>query len=822
MVRIEKLKMQGFKSFAKKTAINFPSNFSVICGANGSGKSNIGDSVVFVLGRSSAKSLRADRMLEMIFHGGKNRKPAEFAEVSIQFDNSDKKFPLEENKVIISRKVNRKGISIYKLNGKTVTREKVLEVLRVANIQPDGHNIILQGDVTEVIEMSHLERREIIDEISGISEYDEKRLKAQRELLTVEERVKESLIILNERFSLLEKLKQESKAAEEYKKLSTDLDKTRASLASKKLKEAETAMNTLEEKILEKDEELKKIEQELGEADNSLDGYEKALEDLGKKLIDRKDIALLKETEKIRGEISRKKYRISSISSEQQRLDNIIDKLEMLKQRSLKKTPAVKEILKLKKTGIYGAIATLSSIPNKYQTAIEVAAGSHINDIIVKNKDIAIECIKFLKTNKIGRATFLPLDKIKPRKSLEKPSGSGVIDFAINLIKFDKKYFNAFSFVLGDTLVIDNINTAKELGIGKFRYVTLDGDLIERSGAMIGGFYRKVKTDFESVEIKKYENQKTLLNKEKQELEKQLTELEKQLTELSQKEVKETDEFKEIDKNREKITKGLEESKKKRKNFYEKRLIIQNNLNRLKIKKARLEAELENIKIEFENYKDSETYELDTEILERKVKELILSIQNLGPINMKAIDEYKQQRIIYDELKSKVDRLEGEREKILSIMTEIESKRKETFSKTLEKISNEFKEVFKDLTNGEADLRLDDPENLESGLIIEASPEGKKLLNIDAMSGGEKTLTALAFLFAIQRYKPAPFYILDEIDAALDKPNTKKMNELIKKYSEKSQFIVITHNDLTIQMADSVYGVSMSEGESQLVGIKMP
>jgi chromosome segregation protein len=107
-------------------------------------------------------------------------------------------------------------------------------------------------------------------------------------------------------------------------------------------------------------------------------------------------------------------------------------------------------------------------------------------------------------------------------------------------------------------------------------------------------------------------------------------------------------------------------------------------------------------------------------------------------------------------------------------------------------------------------------------LLIEGSAKSKRLMNIDLMSGGEKTLTALAFLFAIQRFRPAPFYILDEIDAALDKPNTKKTVELIKKYSANSQFIVITHNEATIQAAGSVYGVSMEEGESKLVGIKMP
>jgi chromosome segregation protein len=157
---------------------------------------------------------------------------------------------------------------------------------------------------------------------------------------------------------------------------------------------------------------------------------------------------------------------------------------------------------------------------------------------------------------------------------------------------------------------------------------------------------------------------------------------------------------------------------------------------------------------------------------------------------------------------------------VLEIIADIEGKRKVVFNKTLDGVREQFKVVFNDLMKGDADLRLIG--GLDSGLIIEASAKGRKLTNIDAMSGGEKTLTALAFLFAIQRFKPAPFYILDEIDAALDKPNTKKVVDLIKKYISSSQFIVITHNESTIQEADCVYGVSIEEGESNLIGIRMP
>ncbi len=824
MVRIEKLEMQNFKSFAKKTIITFPGNFLVICGPNASGKSNILDAICFVLGRTSAKSLRAHRMLEMIFHGSKSKPPAEFAKVSIYFDNSDKTFPVDEERVCITRKINRKGISNYKLNGKTVTRETILEILRPARIRPDGHNIILQGDVTNIIEMSPLERREIIDEISGIKEFDEKKKKAENELLTVEERLREASIILNERRSNLERLEVEMKAAKKYQNLTKELDKLRASLAKQKLKEAEKAMSKLDEKVKKIEEE--KFEKEIEDVEKEIENVERRISEINEKLLDRsKDIAIIREIERVKSEIKRKEDKISFNKIEIERIENLIKRLEILKQREFESSlgKAVQKILSLGWEGIYGTLSSLSKVPKKYQTAIEVAGGPHLNDVVVSNEDVAIRCIKYLKDKKIGRVTFLPLNKIRERDNtyLKKfLSEDGVIGIALDLIDFDKKYYKVFSFVFGDTLVVKDINVVKKIGIGKARFVTLEGDLVEKSGLMVGGYHIKKKVFFEKEEIEAYQKKKIELQKEIEELKKEIKKLEKELEYLSAEEKLGGKELRKLQEEKELLEKTYEKLKLKRKELLEKRERSKEEINNLRIKKAKLEAELENLKVEFQSYERKETYDLSPKILERKIKEVLSEINALGPINMKALEEYKDQKALYDDFKNKVDKLTEERNKILEIIAEIEGKRKETFMKTLEGIRKQFKIVFKDLTGGEADLRLSG--GLDSGLLIEANPAGKKLLNIDAMSGGEKTLTALAFLFAIQRYKPAPFYILDEIDAALDKPNTKKITELIKKYSKNSQFIVITHNDITIQAADCVYGVSMEDGESKIVGIKMP
>jgi chromosome segregation protein len=824
LTRIEKLEIQGFKSFAKKTVLTFPSNFSVICGPNGSGKSNILDALCFVLGRTSAKSLRADKMLETIFHGTKKKPAAEFAKITLWFDNSSREFPFEEDKITLSRKINSKGVSIYRLNGKTETRETIQEILRPAQIKPDGHNIILQGDITEIIEMNPVERREIIDEISGISEFDDKRNKAQRELITVEDRLKESHILLNEKHSNIEKLENEKKSAQDYQKLTVELDKLRASLAKIRLQEAEDAMGKLDGKISEIS--SGSMEKEVDGIDREIERLEKRRDELSKKLFDRsKDIAIIREAERLRTEISRKRDRIDMGKTEISRIDEMVSKLEMLKQKETESSGGriIQDILKLGRTGIYGTVASLSSVPSEYQTAIEVAAGAHLYDIVVSDQNVAIECVNHLKKNKLGRATFLPLDKIRPRNGdhLSKLlKQDGVIGVAIDLIEFNAKYFNAFSFVLGDTLIVDRIETARKLGVGEARYVTLDGDLVERSGAIIGGFYTKKRAFTDTEDVKNYVIRRELVEKEIRQMEKELVLMTESLDRLTAQEETGSNELTEMQKERDDVELEYDSLRNKRKRMFDEKINSQEEINKLRIRKARLEAELDNLKSEFENYKKSETYEMSPSILETNIRETMESINILGAINMKALEEFNQQKAIFDELKEKVDKLIDERNKILEIIADVEGRRKDVFTKTLEGVREQFKRVFHDLMKSDADLRL--VGGLDSGLIIEASTKGNKMTNIDAMSGGEKTLTAMAFLFAIQRFKPAPFYILDEIDAALDKPNTKKIVELIKKYMGHSQFIVITHNEATIQEAGCVYGVSMDEGESNLIGIRMP
>lgn len=214
----------------------------------------------------------------------------------------------------------------------------------------------------------------------------------------------------------------------------------------------------------------------------------------------------------------------------------------------------------------------------------------------------------------------------------------------------------------------------------------------------------------------------------------------------------------------------------------------------------------------------------DRDTLSAEVEETRERLRALGPVNIGAIQEYDTLKERHDFLRAQHDDLVEARDSLSKVIEEIDRTSKEQFMRTFEAIRAEFSDVFETLFGGgRADLILADPENpLESGIEIVAQPPGKRLTNLMLLSGGEKSLTAVALLFAILKVKPTPFCVLDEIDAALDEANVARFSELLQAMSEKVQFIVVTHRKRTMEMADAIYGVTMEEsGISKLVSIKL-
>jgi chromosome segregation protein len=209
--------------------------------------------------------------------------------------------------------------------------------------------------------------------------------------------------------------------------------------------------------------------------------------------------------------------------------------------------------------------------------------------------------------------------------------------------------------------------------------------------------------------------------------------------------------------------------------------------------------------------------------LERKIGELEAKIRGLGPVNMKAVEQFEEEERKYSSLKETHDKLDRERQVILNFMEEIERKKREAFLSVFRELSENFGRIFSELSpGGEARLVLESEEDpFRGGVEVVARPAGKEVLRTESMSGGEKSLTALAFILAVQRLRPASFYVFDEIDAHLDDEKVPRVARLLKKYSENSQVIVVTLKDPLMSVADRLFGVTMEGGVSRVVSLDL-
>ena len=1163
VTKINKLVMDGFKSFGKRTELLFDDDFNVVLGPNGSGKSNILDALCFVLGKKSAKSMRAEKTSNLIYNGGKTKNPAKQAEVSIVFDNKHKTFPTPEDEVKITRVVRGDGQSKYKINGKTRTRQEILDLLSFARIDPDGYNIILQGDIVHFCEMPAVERRQIVEEIAGIGLYEEKKRQALLDLDKVEGNLGQVGIILKERESYLKDLRKDRDHAVKFKELNDKLRTNKATIVKRsldgksgeleklqgRLNNYKTKFDKLQgqvkatrEGIQAKRDEMHQIDQEVQQkGDQEQVAMQKNIEDLRVqiatdktklsalhtelgRITQRKD-QLTKAVEDIEGKVKdakqqkedldirttslksqiasheiklttfKKKHQlgeesdfntqmltldteaedkqkaISQIREEQQNLLREKDKIEFQlqtidqqigKMRGLEKEHAdeIKSVkqkkdefkkavlelnqllnqdsnlaaqlaqnknrmlklseelarLEVRSAGvkeamagnmavkkviensqrlgeIHGTVAELGTSGKEYSLALEIAAGNKINSVVVEDDKVGAKCIKYLKENRLGTATFLPLNKIKGATVRESHKGlvkeKGVVGFAIDLIKYDPKFRDVFSYVFGSTLVVNSIDTARRIGVGKIKMVTLDGDMCELSGAMVGGYRTKKQGSFreanllESVdknkeEIAKLQNsvskmqtlktenedkiqnlrefkanlegeiikvEKSLhldtsdleankdyksdlkkqlaaaskkldamgdtvseatselaqLKSKKQQLHDKIAELRKPtviaelnayeehkrklidesilvqadlksieaqlndvflrdqentgkvLADMAKEATEHRKKSKELDNKTKENEKTLKQQEKvqsafrsKFKDLFTKRNKLSDEIttlenkafsteensrkeelqmNTISIEDARVKAEHSSLIAEFEQYSGIEidTHKTD-ETLKKEISACEKMRENIGSVNMRALEIYDTVEREYNGLVSKKDILVKEKEDVVNLMNEIEGKKRELFMETLAVVKQNFQNIFGALTTkGEADLELEDPESpFEGGLSIKVRLTGNKFLDIRSLSGGEKTLTALAFIFSIQEHAPASFYILDEVDAALDKHNSEKLAKLVRKYCENAQYIVISHNDEIISEGSTLYGVSMGDhGMSNIVGLKV-
>ena len=844
MTRITKVELSGFKSFRKQTVIPFFEGMTAIVGENGSGKSNLFDAVSFVMGRRSS-DLRADRFEHLIFNGGDKYPAADSAEVVLYLDNRDGEFTafLENGQstaeITIGRRITRKS-STYTFMGRSCSRSDLEKLLEAAKIDSNGQQLIAQGRITEIVRRSPKRRREIIDEISGIAAYDDKRNKAIDELKDVKSKLNTHRVILAERRRRLTALQTERDAAIEYQQLTDEQVQIQDSIVHKQREKIEAKLKHAQEERKGMDERIAELEKEVSRLDLAIENKEWELEGMQEDLSGDQQISLVKGVERVRSEILHKRGEVNFKRQQIRNLDEMITEITRMKAQEMSQTataggrrvnPAVQALVERKRGGVYGTIASLASPKPGFETAFETAVGGSLNDLVVDTRETAIESINYLKEKRLGRARLLPLRRlVTTRKSLASAEAlklHGVIDYAINLVDFDDKYRRAFEYVLGDAVVADNLEALK--GVDGVRAVTLDGDILSKGGALSGGWRpsadnksgEPAKPKDSGFDVTQRRQQISKLRKEIDELDDTIAELSTQL-ETEEKQLSERQESKVRVKGEAATRSGeLHALRESRREAYQGLENLRRALTRYERQEAEAQAELDTIKPT--SKRDAAEF-IDAPLpeLERRFKQNERRLRRLEPVNMRAIAEYDAYEQEFNLFRERVDALEREKVDIERLIGEIEERKRQRFTETLVAVDVEFRRIFQKLfEGGSASLELDIAGDISSGLLIKANPPDKEPHIIDSLSGGEQTLVATAFIFALQEYQKAPFFILDEVDAALDMMNTTRLSKMLSDYAKRIQVIVVSHNEETVRHAQRAYGVTIKNGVSEILALDL-
>lgn len=986
MIRIKKMVLKNFKSF-RKADIPLASGFTAIVGSNGSGKSNILDALLFVLGISSLKALRASRMTDLV----NNQAQEDYAKVEIEIEDQKK-----EKTWLVSRTVDKQGRAVVRLDEKRVALNEVAALLEELGINPTGHNIVVQGDVTRIVEMNDVQRREMIDDVAGIREFDEKREESFKELQKVDQKIKEVRIVLSERETYLEELAKEREAALQFNRLTDELKQTKATLFKGELTQIEQKIEkntakkqdlqtSLDEKAVRLQEdraELEKIEQKI-EAFNQqlilasektysgigmlveekrsekrvreerqlslqenlqknlekinllrernqaarqeqtekqrvlekkqadLRSLEQSISELKKKqeqgrLVWKeksKDLDALEEQlaeqqthlEKTRQELFEKhshgralskafelkKQALSELATEKEQVDEKLaqhqkkkDLLSTLLSKNPQPETALKEIinrfsesqrqiayLESKADSLKETIARLEKAVANCPTCDSALSLEHKKRVLESKKKELVSVSKesanqnatkkdarekqeqlelvILKKHEleIALAGFKGLDALsfeieqKMQRLKTELAEPGLEKTQSEAGKLEKKTLELQEEYAVTQSEIDAFKKAHSIDA-----LSADSEEFERLSKKFNeqkGLQKELELEIQLVlgeELTANEKNQESLRQENEDTQKRvqaeenhLHKIKKELEHLELELAKSEKASKDLLEQKQHWSEKISAQKQKIVKTETKQKETENALNELAIENSRLEvrqADLRQEAIEFETIQTFETFELNE--LHQRIPLLEKQIQKLGAINQKAVEHFGEFEQELLEVKKRSDKLEEERLAVLDLIKKIEDRRTTVFLDCFNAINRHFNDIFFTLAEGEAKLSLTDPQKpLESGLIIEARMKNKPIYSMDSMSGGEKTLTALAFLFALQMYNPAPFYVFDEADAALDKENSAKLGKIIAQISQTSQFIGITHNDTIVREADQIIGVALNEQKSSVIGLRL-
>ena len=757
---LKSIEIIGFKSFAKKANLEFNTNVSAIVGPNGSGKSNVAEAFRFVLGEQSIKSMRGKRGEDLIFNGSQTVPRGNRASVKIIFDNSKRFLDIDFDEVIVERHVHRDGTNQYFINRSSVRLKDISELLAGANVGSSGHHMISQGEADRILNVNPKERKIMIEEALGLKIYQYKRIASEKKLEKVRKNIEEVQALRKESVPHLRFLKRQIKKMEKTLEMRKEL----GVLYREYFKREKTYINYWQEKINQDKKPL--IEKLKGLEERSL----------------------------------KTKQILKNAQSEDKRpfeLTNLKNQLNNLRRE--------KDQVTFKLGKIEGVISALEAKPSVNQEDKDNP----------QETNISLRNIKELESNiKSQIALASKLEEINQVKGILNRIREALTQFMV-------KYSTPQVVEVLDDNVSENNAKIQKLKEEKTE-IEKEIKKVENEEEVVLGKYNSLKSEIEKDKNSNQEAELAVL-----EITAQQTECQAKLNSLENKETQ-------ISFADENYKKEMNES------------FVLAGREAVQFKDLDLKDDLGVILEDKQIVDEDRQYQNDRL---KKIERIKILVEDSGVGSSEDIvKEYEEASKRDEFLNGEIEDLEKTAESLVILIEELKEKLEVEFRKGLEKINTQFKEFFilmfgggkvalnlvkekikrkkkDDLNMSEEDLvnevENENKQNGEFGIEVDVLLPNKKTKGLQMLSGGERSLTSIALLFAMSQVTPPPFIILDETDAALDEANSRKYGDMIEKLSTQSQLILITHNRETMSRANILYGVTMSSnGISKLLSVK--
>lgn len=864
---LEKLQIQGFKSFAQKNELVFPGmldktrrGLTAVVGPNGSGKSNVADAVRWALGEQSMKTLRGKKSEDIIFSGSDKKGKLSMAEVSLCLNNEDRQAPIDYSEVVITRRLFRSGESEYILNGNRVRLSDIQMLLAKSKFGQKTYSVIGQGTVEGFLNTSMSERKEFFDEATGVKQFQIKRDEALNKLRGSYENLGQAQMLLTEIEPRLKSLTRQVNKLQKRGELESELKQKQLLYYSRVWHDHHGRFSRLNNEYL--DLEKEKIEQE-----RKLDSLNRKLEQLEIDSQGEDQTAIQQEDQ------SRLQRERGELASQLTRLETQLEmKLEQSGKVDISFLFSRKEQISRDSASIKEEIATQESRLRELETKQQELAATRAEiDHEVDELNDKIQAIT--EANEAGSIQAEQLEKILNQiRSL--PAEADIAQARELLREVEKELVEllknghgreANGSISGIHDRIRHLAKEKEKVLNQSSENNLRLSARSERVKLLKEKQGSLARELAAIESKVREHTQGVdydeLNQRQKDLQGQIAAKDREIAKLQE-------QLEQIKSRQDHERSKLFSLQREISTLQNEVNILSQNLNNIKIESTRHETKLEDLEIEIreelgglKEVKDNKNEDgIDLEKLRPEIQGLKRQLELIGGIDPAVEQEYHETKERFDFLDGQVRDFSEAVGSLSKIIKELDETIKERFDKEFKVIAVKFEEYFKILFNGgkakiikvmeeagaegeegvagvegekgEPAVEMDDLKKIKflqkhnatglQGIEIQATPPGKKIQSISMLSGGERALTAIALICAIISANPSPFVVLDEVDAALDEANSERLAKILDDLSHKTQFIVITHNRASMRRANILYGVTMGDdGVSKLLSVKL-